>query len=343
MIVIKNEFNMCKRFFCFIVAMFCCLFFAVNAAERDYVIVVHGGAGAMSALQDQPDKKIAYYAALDSALIIGDAVLSEGGNGIDAVVAVVQYLENNPLFNAGVGATCTAEGTFELDASIMDGKDLSAGAVTGVKHVKNPIKAALCVKNNSPHVMLSGNGADMFAAEQGLEMVEDNMYFVTPRTMQWIDTLKQESEKNGTVGCVVLDKDGNLAAGTSTGGMFKKKWGRIGDSPVIGAGTYADNNTCAVSCTGHGEYFIRHAVAFNLCARVKYLNEDIETAANYIIHEELSPDAGNGGLIAVDKDGNIAMPYNSGGMFRGYLYKDKGSSAIVKKVGVTEELYEAIQ
>ena len=328
---------MLRKILYFVISLFCLCFFA-NAEKRDYVIVVHGGAGALSSLNDQPEKKIEYYAALDSALMVGDRVLSTGGTGIDAVVAVVEYLENNPLFNAGVGATCTADATFELDASIMDGKDLGAGAVAGVKHIKNPIKAALHVKNNSPHVFLSGEGADKFAKEQGLDIVEDNMYFATPRTMQWIETLKQESGKNGTVGCVVLDKDGNLAAGTSTGGMFKKKWGRIGDSPVIGAGTYADNNSCAVSCTGHGEYFIRHAVAFNLCARVKYLKEDIESAANYIIHKELNADAGNGGLIAVDKDGNIAMPYNSGGMFRGYLYKEKGESEIVKKVGVTEEL-----
>ena len=327
---------MYKKLF-FSIAMLC-LFCITNAAERDYVIVIHGGAGAMSFLENRPEMKISYYAALDTALMVGDKVLSSGGTGIDAVVAVVQYLENNPLFNAGIGATCTADGIFELDASIMDGKDLSAGAVAGVKYIKSPIEAALHVKNNSPHVMLSGDGADLFAEEQGLEMVDDNMYFSTPRTMQLIETLKQESGKNGTVGCVVLDKAGNLAAGTSTGGMFKKRWGRIGDSPVIGAGTYADNNTCAVSCTGHGEYFIRHAVAFNLCARVRYLKEDIESAADYIINKELSTDAGNGGLIAVDKDGNIAMPFNSGGMARGYLYKEKGTSDIVKKVGITEEM-----
>lgn len=181
--------------------------------------------------------------------------------------------------------------------------------------------------------MLSGTGADLFAAEQGLEQV-DNMYFATPKTMKWIDKLKQESKKNGTVGCVVLDKQGNLTAGTSTGGMFKKKWGRIGDSPVIGAGTYADNQSCAVSCTGHGEYFIRHAVAFNLCARYKYLKEPVEEAADYIINVELNANEGNGGLIAVDKDGNIAMPFNSTGMFRGYLYKEKGGAAKEKKVGI---------
>ena len=234
------------------------------AQDREYVIVVHGGAGAMAGLEEDPVKSAQYYAALDSALMIGDKVLSAGGEGPEAVMAVINYFEGNPLFNAGIGATCTVEGTFELDASIMEGKDLSAGAVAGLKHVKHPINAAYAVKTKSPHVMLSGAGAEEFAKEQGLEMVEDNMYFATPKTMEWIEKLKQESKKNGTVGCVVLDKQGNLTAGTSTGGMFKKRWGRIGDSPVIGAGTYADNNSCAVSCTGHGEYFIRHAVAFEV-------------------------------------------------------------------------------
>ena len=307
--------------------------FLVQAQNREYVIVVHGGAGDVARLESDPVRSAQYYAALDSALSIGDRILAAGGEGPQAVMAVINYFENNPLFNAGKGATCTADGTFELDASIMEGKDLSAGAVAGAKTIKNPINAAYAVKTKTPHVMLSGTGADLFAAEQGLEQV-DNMYFATPKTMKWIDKLKQESKKNGTVGCVVLDKQGNLTAGTSTGGMFKKKWGRIGDSPVIGAGTYADNQSCAVSCTGHGEYFIRHAVAFNLCARYKYLKEPVEEAADDIINVELNTNEGNGGLIAVDKDGNIAMPFNSTGMFRGYLYKEKGSAAKEKKVGI---------
>ena len=308
-----------------------------SAQNREYVIVVHGGAGNMGQLQEDPVKSALYYSALDSALMIGDRILASGGEGPQAVMAVINYFESNPLFNAGKGATCTAEGTFELDASIMEGKDLSAGAVAGVKTVKHPINAAYAVKTETAHVMLSGTGADAFAAEQGLELV-DNMYFATPKTMEWIEKLKQESKKNGTVGCVVLDKQGNLTAGTSTGGMFKKKWGRIGDSPVIGAGTYADNNSCAVSCTGHGEYFIRHAVAFNVCARYKYLKEPVEKAANYIIHTELNTNAGNGGLIAVDKEGNIAMPFNSTGMFRGYLYKEKGTGKTEKKVGIGDKM-----
>ncbi len=308
------------------------------AQEREYVIVVHGGAGAMADLEKDPVKSAKYYAALDSALMIGDRVLSAGGDGPEAVMAVINYFESNPMFNAGIGATLTAEGTFELDASIMEGKDLSAGAVAGVKHVKHPINAAYAVKTKSPHVMLSGVGAEEFAREQGLDMVKDNLYFATPSSLKWIEKLKQESKKNGTVGCVVLDKKGNLTAGTSTGGMFKKRWGRIGDSPVIGAGTYADNNSCAVSCTGHGEYFIRHAVAFNLCARYKYLQESVEDAANYIIHKELNTKEGNGGLIALDKDGNFAMPFNSGGMFRGYLYKEKGSQKVKKGCAIGEKM-----
>ncbi|MCD7924034.1 MAG: isoaspartyl peptidase/L-asparaginase [Bacteroides sp.] len=310
----------------------------VMAQERDYVIVVHGGAGAMGGLDKDQEKAARYYAALDSALSIGDAILSAGGEGPQAVMAVINYFENNPLFNAGVGVTCTNAGTFELDAAIMEGKDLTAGAVAGVKTVKHPINAAYAVKTWTPHVMLAGEGADLFAKAQGLEIVDDNMYFATPKTMKWIDELKKESKKNGTVGCVVLDRQGNLTAGTSTGGMFKKQWGRVGDSPVIGAGTYADNEGCAVSCTGHGEYFIRHVVAYNLSTRVKLLHQPIAEAADYIIHTELNTDAGNGGLIAVDKKGNFAMPFNSGGMFRGYLYKEKGKDKVSKAVGIGKDM-----
>lgn len=313
-------------------------FVHLGAQEREYVIVVHGGAGAMAGLDNDKEKSDMYYAALDSALLIGDAILSAGGEGPQAVMAVVNYFESNPLFNAGKGATCTSAGTFELDAAIMEGKDLTAGAVAGVKFVKHPINAAYAVKTKTPHVLLAGEGADLFAKAQGLDIVDDNMYFATPKTMKWIDELKKASKKNGTVGCVVLDRKGNLTAGTSTGGMFKKQWGRVGDSPIIGAGTYADNEGCAVSCTGHGEYFIRHVVAYNLSTRVKLLHQPIEEAADYIIYKELNTDAGNGGLIAVDKQGNFAMPFNSGGMFRGYLYKEKGKKEVVKAVGIGQKL-----
>ena len=288
----------------------------------------------MAGLENDTVKASQYYAALDSALTIGDAILADGGEGIEAVKAVIRYFEGNPLFNAGVGATCTIDGAFELDAAIMEGKDLSAGSVAGVKYIKHPIDAAYAVKTQTEHVMLAGEGADQFAKAHGLEMVEDNQYFATPQTIKWIEQLKKESKKNGTVGCVVLDKYGNLTAGTSTGGRFKKQWGRVGDAPVIGAGTYADNEGCAVSCTGHGEYYIRHVVAYNLSTRVKMLNQPIAEAADEIIFGELNTDAGNGGLIAVDKKGNIAMPFNSGGMHRGYLYKERGKETVTKAVGI---------
>ncbi|MDR1646117.1 MAG: isoaspartyl peptidase/L-asparaginase [Tannerellaceae bacterium] len=310
---------------------------SANAQKREYAMVVHGGAGNLSATENDPVRAPLLYAAMDSALLIGENILAGGGEAEKAVMAVICYLENNPLFNAGKGATVTAEGAFELDAALMLGKDLSAGAVAGVKSVKNPILAAYAVMTQSPHVMLSGTGADHFAAEQGLETV-DNAYFATPRTLEWIEQLKRESGKNGTVGCVALDKHGDLAAGTSTGGMLRKRWGRIGDAPVIGAGTYADNQSCAVSCTGHGEYFIRHAVAFNLCARYKYLHESVAQAAEHIIHHELNADEGNGGLIALDKDGNIAMPFNSVGMIRASLYKEKTAPASVRQVGIGKAL-----
>ncbi len=305
--------------------------------KRDYVIVVHGGAGSVASVEKDSLKAAGYYAALDSALRIGSKVLENGGKGPEAVMAVINYFEGNPLFNAGKGATISDAGVFELDACIMEGKDLSAGAVAGVTNVKNPINAAYAVKTKSPHVLLAGKGAETFAEEQGLELV-DNIYFATPKTMRWVEELKLKSKKNGTVGCVVLDADGNLTAGTSTGGMFRKKWGRIGDAPIVGAGTYADNNSCAVSCTGHGEYFIRHAVAFNVSARYKYLGETLEEAADYIINTELNSEAGNGGLVAVDKDGNIAMPFNSTGMYRGYLYKNEGTEGVVCKVGIGANL-----
>jgi beta-aspartyl-peptidase (threonine type) len=302
----------------------------------EYALAIHGGAGAMEAVVKDPAIAAPYYAALDSALRIGENLLTKGAQAEEVVIAVVRYLEDNPLFNAGKGATVTYEGGFELDACIMLGKDLSAGSVAGVKTVRNPIEAAYAVMTQTPHVMLSGAGADRFAAGQGLETVE-NSYFATPRTLQLIQQFKAENEKNGTVGCVVLDKHGNLAAGTSTGGMLRKRWGRIGDAPIVGAGTYADNNSCAVSCTGHGEYFIRHAVAYNLCARYKYLGESVSQAAGFIIHQELNANAGNGGLIAIDKNGQIAMPFNSTGMFRGSIYKEANSPNSVKFVAIGTE------
>lgn len=294
----------------------------------------------MGAQAEDPEISSMYYAALDTALMTGADILDKGGNGTEAVRAVIRYFESNPLFNAGIGATVSAEGRFELDAAIMEGKDLSAGAVAGVCHVRHPIDAAYAVMTESPHVMLSGTGADRFAEELGLETVGDNTFFATPKTMEWVKKFQEESGKNGTVGCVVLDRDGNLTAGTSTGGMFGKRWGRIGDSPIIGAGTYADNESVAVSCTGHGEYFIRHSAAVNVSMRYKFLGESLEEASGHVIFEELNREEGNGGLIAVDRYGNIAMPFNCSGMYRGYLYKEKDTGRKVAAYGISDKIIE---
>lgn len=319
-------------------AMLCMTWAAVSAQNKDYVIVVHGGAGDMTSLRTNPEQQEQYYAALEEALQIGEKKMQETGKGLDVVLAVINYFESNPLFNSGVGATVSAAGAFELDACLMEGKDLSAGAVAGVKHIKHPIDAAYAVKTLTEHVMLTGEGADQFAAENGLETVEDNMYFATPKTMKWVEEFKARSRKNGTVGCVVLDKEGNLTAGTSTGGMLGKKYGRVGDAPIVGAGTYADNAGVAVSCTGHGEYFIRHNVSANLNFRVKMMKQPLSEASREIIFEELNSQAGNGGLIAVDKDGNFTLDFNSTGMFRGYVYREKNSDKLHGEVGIFQEM-----
>lgn len=292
--------------------------------DKEYVILVHGGAGDLSELAVHPEWEGLYYSALETVLRIGERKMQETGDGVEVVRSVINYFENNPLFNAGIGATVSAEGSFELDACIMQGKDLSAGAVAGLRHVKHPIEAANAVMNLSEHVFLEGEGAEHFASDNGLEMVEDNMYFATPDTMKWVDEFKAMSRKNGTVGCTVLDRQGNLVAGTSTGGILGKKYGRVGDTPVIGAGTYADNAGTAVSCTGHGEYFIRHNVAASVNFRVKMMKQPVAEAVEDILFRELNSEAGNGGLIAVDKDGNFTINYNSKGMFRGFLYRTPG-------------------
>jgi beta-aspartyl-peptidase (threonine type) len=229
-------------------------------------------------------------------------------------------MEDSPLFNAGFGAVFTWDGRHELDASIMLGESLRAGAVAGVTRVKNPIEAAYAVMDASPHVLLSGSGADAFAEGQGLDLV-DNQYFSTPERTRALERyratqVESESAKFGTVGVVVLDAEGNLAAGTSTGGMTGKRWGRIGDSPLIGSGTYADNSSCAVSATGHGEFFIRWQVASDICARVKYQKVYLQAAATHVIHQELTQAGGDGGVVAVDPRGNVAMVFNTEGMYR---------------------------
>lgn len=299
-------------------------------AESPIAFAIHGGAGTITKANLSDEKEAEYRAKLTESVEAGYAILRQGGTSEDAVIKAIQIMEDSPLFNAGIGAVFTWEGEHELDASIMRGQDKQAGAVAGVKRTKSPIAAAQLVMNQSVHVMLSGDGADSFAQDNGLEMVENNI-FDTKRRKDALEKVKQKLLKNdhayqfdpdvtdykfGTVGAVALDKFGNLAAGTSTGGMTAKRWGRIGDSPIIGAGTWADNDSCAVSATGHGEYFIRNHVAADICSRVKYADKSIEQAGNEVIHKVLSPEAGEGGVIIIDRKGNIAMPFNSEGMYR---------------------------
>jgi beta-aspartyl-peptidase (threonine type) len=297
----------------------------------NYTIVIHGGAGTILKKNMSSEKEAAYHAKLKEALHIGDSILRNGGICLDAVEQVIHILEDSPLFNAGKGAVFTHEGHNELDASIMNGADLNAGAVAGVRDIRNPISAARKVMEKSAHVMLSGKGASLFAKEQGLDIVNPS-YFYTEKRWQSLQKLLNkkrkatQNDKHGTVGCVVLDSYGNLAAGTSTGGMTNKQYGRIGDSPIIGAGTYANNKTCAVSCTGHGEYYIRLAFARDISAQMEYLNQSVQEACETEI-DKLTALKGTGGVIAVDKMGNIAMEFNTSGMYRAYL-KSNGETYI---------------
>ena len=299
------------------------------ATERpDYALVIHGGAGTILKEHMTDERAAAITAAMNAAMDAGEAILKEGGSSADAVEATIWVLEDSPYFNAGRGAVFTNAGINELDASFMTGQDQRAGAVGGVTTIKHPISAARAVMERSEHVLLSGKGANDFATEQGLETV-DPSYFRTEERynalQRALDGEKVEQEKidvdkkHGTVGCVALDKDGNITAGTSTGGMTNKRYNRLGDSPIIGAGTYADNATCGVSCTGWGEYFIRYAVAYDVHARMAYGGASLHQAADAVIHQTLTDKGGTGGLIALDAQGNVAMPFNTPGMYRGYL------------------------
>lgn len=268
-------------------------------------------------------QEAAYRSGLQLALDAGYAVLVAGGSSLDAVSTAVRSLEDNPLFNAGQGAVLTHDGRAELDASIMDGRNLRAGAVAGLLHIRNPIDLARHVMENSPHVMLTGSGAEEFAIEQGFTLVP-NSYFITPVRKQQLErVLRSDAHAlndllaHGTVGAVALDRNGDLAAATSTGGMTDKRWGRVGDSPIIGAGTYANNASCAVSATGHGEYFMRAVVAHDICAMVEYKGVSLERAVHDVIQVKLTKLGGDGGVIAIDAAGNIVLDFNSEGMFRG--------------------------
>ena len=291
-------------------------------------IVIHGGAGALEPGRYTPAEEAEYKAKLGEALNAGYEILDQGGAALDAVEAAIVIMEDSPLFNAGKGAVFTRQGKNELDASIMDGATLNAGAVAGVTKIKNPIRLARAVMENSEHVMFARDGAEQFAKEQGFQFVKPEYFYTERRWKSYKDSLEREKRskdsnlvphyfKFGTVGVVALDATGNLAAGTSTGGMTLKRYGRVGDTPIIGAGTYADNKSCAVSSTGWGEYFIRLTIARDICAQVEYSGVSVEAAAHNVIHEKLQNMGADGGVIVLGPDGDYAMVFNSAGMFRG--------------------------
>jgi L-asparaginase / beta-aspartyl-peptidase len=299
-------------------------------SRQEWAIVIHGGAGVITREKMTPEMDKEYRAALAEAMNVGKKILSDGGSSLDAVEKTIRVMEDNPLFNAGKGAVFTHDGKNELDAAIMDGSNLAAGSVAGVTDIKNPISAARRVMSSSPHVMLSGAGASQFAKEQGLEIVPPEYFFTDRRFKELREILKKE--KMGTVGCCALDRKGNLAAGTSTGGMPNKKYNRIGDAPIIGAGTYANNNTCAVSATGHGEFFIRWTVAHDISALMEYKGLSLKDASELVVNDKLAKaEAGSGGVICVDKMGNVSLPFNSEGMFRGFATADGKEGIFIYK------------
>jgi beta-aspartyl-peptidase (threonine type) len=305
-----------------------------NLIERteNFGIVIHGGAGTILKENMSDSLEAAYKAKLKEAISAGYNILKNGGNSLDAVTHTINIMEDSPLFNAGKGAVFTHEGSNELDASIMDGANLNAGAVAGVKHIKNPIDLARDVMQKSEHVMLYGAGAEEFAKGLGYKMMDTSYFYTKNRYESLLRVLEKEKSKNekkvsfedsyiknskfGTVGCAALDKHGNLAAGTSTGGMTNKRWNRIGDAPIIGAGTYANNATCAVSSTGWGEYFIRSVVAYDISALMEYKGMTLQEAASEVIQKKVPALGGDGGIVAIDKDGNVAMEFNTAGMYR---------------------------
>jgi len=295
-------------------------------------LVIHGGAGTIERSTMTPERERDYRAGLERALKAGYDILKSGGSSLDAAEAAVHVLEDDPHFNAGKGAVFTSAGTNELDAAIMDGKTLKAGTVADIRHIKNPISLARLVMEKSPHVMLVGDGAEKFAQENRVELV-DQKYFFTQERWDALQKIKEaeksggtgekkfiitDQDRHGTVGAVALDQTGNLAAATSTGGTSNKRPGRIGDSPIIGAGTYANNATCAVSATGDGEYFIRATVAHDVSALMEYRGMKLQDAAQTVLYK-VAKLGGTGGLIAIDKDGNTALPFNTSGMYRGYV------------------------
>lgn len=289
------------------------------------VLVIHGGAGWISKGSVSDSMEQAYVKTLEKSLLKGREIIKNNGSSLDAVQAAIEHLEDSPLFNAGKGSVFTFDETNEMDSALMDGATTNAGAATGISTIKNPIQVARAVLDHSVHVFLSGSGAEAFALKKGLTQV-DPSYFFTQNNYDNLLKAKASMEevkqnKLGTVGAVALDKNGNLAAGTSTGGMTNKRFGRIGDTPIIGAGTYAENGVCGISATGHGEYFIRYVVAHDIAARIKYANQSIEQASTEVI-ETLKANGGLGGVIGLDATGTVVMPFNTKGMFRGYISLD---------------------
>jgi beta-aspartyl-peptidase (threonine type) len=347
------------------ILLFFCLFSSLSAQDFSdkITLVIHGGAGTITRENMTAEQEKAYRAVLDNALQHGYRVLKNGGTSLKAVEAAIMVMEDSPLFNAGKGAVFTHEGKNELDASVMDGSNLKAGAIAGVTTIKNPIRGAIAVMNESSHVMMAGKGADQFAKDRGLEIVDPSYFYTEARYKGLLkaresekveldhsgqkqkvikkapktgykeanDLIFGEGKKFGTVGCAALDQFGNLAAGTSTGGMTNKRYGRVGDAPIIGAGTYANNSTCAVSATGHGEFFIRSVVAYDISALMEYKGFSLQEAANEVVMKKLVTIGGEGGVVALDRNGNIAMPFNSEGMYRGYIRSNGQSEIMIYK------------
>ncbi len=295
---------------------------------KNFAIAIHGGAGTILRNQMTAEKEALYKKGLMDAIELGNKILAAGGSSIDAVEAAVESLENFPLFNAGRGAVFTNKGTHEMDASIMDGYTLEAGAVSGISNVQNPVKLARLIKEKSGHVFLSGKEAEEFARIQHVQFQPDEYFFTEERYKQWqevkntdsyqLDHADKSEKKFGTVGAVAIDIYGNLAAATSTGGMTNKRFGRVGDTPMIGAGTYANNKTCAVSCTGHGEFFIRAVVAYDVSCLMEYKGMTLNEACLFVVKDKLVKLGGEGGLIAIDKNANIELVFNSEGMYRAW-------------------------
>jgi len=322
-------------------------------AQNNITLVIHGGAGTITRQNMTPEKEKAYREVLNQALQTGYAILKKGGTSLDAVEATVRVMEDSPLFNAGKGAVFTHEGKNEMDAAIMDGKNLMAGSIASVTTIRNPISTARRVMEKSEHVMMIGTGAEAFAKKQGMEIVDPSYFYTDARWKALQNAQKEEKtsldhtgdttgaliddkifiegKKFGTVGCVALDKFGNLAAATSTGGMTNKRYGRVGDAPIIGAGTYANNATCAISATGHGEFFIRAVVGYDISALMEYKGYSVKKAADEVVMKKLVQRGGEGGVIALDRKGNFAMPFNSEGMYRGYIKADGSSEVLIYK------------